>query len=362
MNDTAVMRKVLLLAKKGKGRVNPNPLVGAILVRNDQIVSRGYHAFFGGPHAEADALLKISTEEAQGCTLYVNLEPCDHFGKTPPCTESIIRHRVRKVVVGTKDPNPLVSGRGIDRLKKAGISVDVGILEKECLKLNGPYFKYMIEKEPFVTVKIAQTLDGMIALPDGQSKWISCEESRKCVQQLRLEADAVVVGVNTIIKDDPSLTVHQRTKHVLKRIILDSKLRTPIKSKVLRKPNIENTILATTGNAEKTKVQKLVDHGAMVWILPENKDGMVDLRSLLKKIAKENMISILVEGGSNVFSSFIKQRLCDNLIVFIAPKIFGKGIKSFGNLEVDNIQSAISLEYVKYAKSGTDVVAFVKLT
>jgi diaminohydroxyphosphoribosylaminopyrimidine deaminase/5-amino-6-(5-phosphoribosylamino)uracil reductase len=255
-----------------------------------------------------------------------------------------------------------VAGKGIECLKKAGISVEVGILENECFGINRPYFKSMLKKEPFVTVKIAQTLDGMIALPDGQSKWISCEESRKIVQKMRLEADAVVVGVNTVIRDDPSLAVLSKTKHILKRIILDSKLRIPIKSKVLTHSDIVNSIIATTKNASAIKIQKMIDLGATIWILPENKNGMVDIRSLLKKMFNENMISILVEGGSYVFSSFIKQHICDRLVVFIAPKIFGKGIKSFGNLGVDKIQTTISLEYVKYAKSGVDTVLFAELT
>ena len=217
MNDIYYMRRVLKLALKGTGKVSPNPRVGALLVRNGEILSEGYHAYFGGPHAEVTALSKRKSAKKTDDTLYVNLEPCDHQGKTPPCTELIINSGVRRVVIGALDPNPMVHGKGVKRLREAGIDTRLGVLERDCIKLNEAYFKSITSKKPFITLKIAQTLDGKIATDQGHSRWISSEASRRWVHRMRNENDAILVGVNTVILDDPELTVRFVRGHAVKK-------------------------------------------------------------------------------------------------------------------------------------------------
>ena len=250
MDDLFYMKHVVRLAKKGLRSVSPNPLVGSLIVKNEQILSEGYHAYFGGPHAEVDALSKLSMQERRDATLYVNLEPCCHYGKTPPCTEMILQSKLRKIVIGTADPNPLVKGRGIEILKKSGIEVVTDVLNDRCERLNAPYFKYMQEKKPYITMKIAQTVDGKIATDQYHSRWITNESSRRAVHRLRRESDAILVCAGTVIHDNPDLTLRMVRGKNPKRIILDRSLDMPLESRVLQHPDTQNTIVVTTKEAD----------------------------------------------------------------------------------------------------------------
>lgn len=356
MDDSFFMKKVLSLAKKGSGRVSPNPRVGALVVKGERILARGYHGYFGGPHAEINALSKLELGKSLGSTLYVNLEPCCHYGKRPPCTDSIIKSKVGRVVVGVLDPNPIVRGKGIQKLREAGIEVSVGVLEEECFELNGPYFKYVTQKKPFITLKIAQTLDGKISTSKGHSRWITGEASRRLVHRMRKESDALLVGVNTVIADDPELTVRMVRGNRVRRVILDSRLRIPSEARVLKHSDSQNTIIATTSKAPPDKIRSLQKMGITLWVIEENDDGRVDFTSLWKKMTDEGIISVFVEGGKQVFTSLLCTNQVDRIIVFIAPKLFGHGISAFGELGIDTPDSAISLQKVRWYRKGQDMV------
>ncbi len=358
MDHRFFMKRAVRLALKGTGNVSPNPRVGAVIVRNGRIIAEGYHACFGGLHAEADALSKLKPGESDGCTLYVNLEPCNHLGKTPPCTEAIIRSGIKRVVVGVSDPNPTVAGKGIQRLKSAGIEVLSGILEEECLRINEAFFKFITRKIPFVTLKIAQTLDGKIAAQSGRSKWITCTASRRCVQRMRRESDAVLIGVGTALADDPELTVRfvPGLKHMPKRIVLDSSLRIPLDSKLMRTNGSEKTIIVAVDGISKKKIQNVRSSGAAVWTIRKNTEGRVDIRSFLAKAAEVGIASILVEGGKGIFTSFLKAGLADRIVLFTAPKLFGTGVEAFGNLGIQEPENAIQFRSVHWKRIGSDMV------
>jgi diaminohydroxyphosphoribosylaminopyrimidine deaminase/5-amino-6-(5-phosphoribosylamino)uracil reductase len=350
------MKRVLQLAKKGIGKVSPNPLVGALIVKNNVILTEGYHRFFGGPHAEINVLSHASSKDIQNSTLYVNLEPCTHHGKTPPCTERIIRSGIKKVIIGMTDPNPLVNGRGIRQLMEAGIEVKTGILKEACERINAPFIKAVTQKQPFVTVKIAQTLDGQIACQTGGSQWITSEASRKLVHRLRKEHDAVLVGIKTVLKDDPELTVRLVPGKGGKRIVLDSKLRIPLQSRLLHHPDPQNTIVVTNMDVDSVKQQKLEEMGVQVWNLKKDKFHRVSWKTLAEKMVTENLISILVEGGSTVFSTFLKWQAVDRLIIFIAPKLFGQGIPAIQDLGIRSPDQGLTFKDFLWRKSGPDMV------
>jgi len=350
------MKRVLQLAQKGMGHVSPNPLVGALVVKNDQIISEGYHAKFGGPHAEAAALQKLNPSQAENSTLYVNLEPCVHHGKTPPCVDKIIEYGIAKVVIGMEDPNPLVKHKGIDRLRTAGIDVELGIMEDTCRELNEAFVKSITQKKPFVTLKVAQTLDGKIAKSTGESKWITSENARKTVHKMRKASDCILVGVNTVIQDNCRLTVRLVSGNSGKRIILDSTLRIPLDTHVINDENRSDTIIVTTAKAPKDKIDSIRKTGARVWIVDETVKGTVDIGKVLKKIYEQNMISVLVEGGRKVFTSFLRQREVDKIIIFIAPRLFGKGIESFGYLEDSQILSPESFKQIQWHKRDKEII------
>ena len=350
------MKRALRLARKGTGKVSPNPRVGAVLVKDRKIISEGHHERFGGAHAEINALSKIENRRIKGGTLYTNLEPCCHQGKTPPCTEFLIESGIHSVVIGVVDPNPLVNGKGIRRLRQAGIDVRVGIMEKECIRLNEAYFTYITQKKPFVTLKIAQTLDGKIATDRGLSRWITGETSRRQVHRMRSENDAVLVGVNTVIADDPELSVRSVRGRNPRRIILDSRLRIPLQSRVLADSNSQNTVVATTSRAPSDKIKKLHQMGVGVWILKSSIDGAVDLPALWKKMAKEGITSVLVEGGKEVFTSILNTGDADRIVVFISPKVFGRGIDAFGELDVPSPDRAVTFEEIVWHRRGSDII------
>lgn len=356
MDDRFYMQRAIRLARKGTGRVSPNPRVGAVIVKNGTILAEGFHAVYGGAHAEINALSKLKSDHARGSTLYINLEPCCHYGKTPPCSDALVRSGIRRVIIGMKDPNPLVAGGGIRKLKRSGIDVRTGILEQECFRLNEPFFKYVTQKKPFVTLKIAQTLDGKIATRSGQSKWITSEVSRKKVLQLRRESDAVLVGIQTVLVDNPLLTLRSVKGVQPKRIVLDSRLRIPLDSNLMRSNEPPKTIVATVEDAPADKIHAVRKTGAEVWIIKKNQEGRIDLNSLLKKAAETGITSILVEGGREVFTSFLKSGLADAIVVFTAPKVFGKGMDPFGDLGILEPADALQFRTVKWSRIGEDMM------
>ena len=321
--DIRLMKKVLALAKKGQGMTSPNPLVGAIVEKNNIICGQGYHKKAGTPHAEIIALHRAGSR-AKGSTLYVNLEPCCHFGKTPPCTEAIIKSKVSRVVVGMKDPNPLVSGKGLQRLIDAVISVSTGILQTKAKKVNEVFCKYITSGLPFVTVKAAATLDGKIATYNGNSRWVTGEASRHFVQHLRFYHDAIMVGIGTILTDDPSLTCRlpDKKKFRFSRVIIDSRGRIPLNAKVFTEECNHRTIVVVTEEVVNKKRIAIEKRGAEV-IVTKTKDRKVHIPHLFQLLGEKGISSVLLEGGGTLNSSIIEHRMADKLILFLAPKIIG---------------------------------------
>jgi diaminohydroxyphosphoribosylaminopyrimidine deaminase / 5-amino-6-(5-phosphoribosylamino)uracil reductase len=354
-DDNYYMKMAIHLAGKGIGKTSPNPMVGAVIVKDGKVIGRGYHKKCGDYHAEINAINNVKGS-IRGSTFYITLEPCSHYGRTPPCVDTLIKKELERVVVGTPDPNPEVNGKGIKILRSKGIKVDVGILDSECRQLNEHYFKFIKSGIPYVTVKYAQTLDGRIATKSGDSQWISSETSRKYVHSLRAINDSIMVGAGTVTADNPQLTVrHVKGKNPL-RIIVDSKLRIPIKSSVLTDGNSHQTIIATTSNASSGKVTAIKKLGAEVLVVKKGRDGRVSLSSLLKELGKREIMSVLVEGGSGIVTSLLKANLVDKMIIPIAPKIIGKGLEAIGDLNINKINKAIKFSSFKTMKKGNDII------
>lgn len=319
--DELYMRMALDLAKKGKGWTAPNPLVGAVIVKAGRIIGQGYHEKYGQPHAEVNAIASAK-EDVSGATLYVTLEPCSHFGKTPPCSDLLIDKKIKRVVVGTLDPNPLVAGKGIERLRKNGIEVVSGLLEEESQRLNEIFIKYIVTKEPFVVMKNAMSLDGKIATVTGESQWISGEKARKQVHFLRHELSGIMVGVETVIKDDPQLTARIPNSNNPIRIVVDSQLRIPIGSTILTDQDKAKTIIATTKRADREKLATLKQMGIEV-IMTKEKSGRVNLRELMRTLGAMGIDSILLEGGATLNFSALEENIVDKIQTYVAPKIIG---------------------------------------
>jgi diaminohydroxyphosphoribosylaminopyrimidine deaminase / 5-amino-6-(5-phosphoribosylamino)uracil reductase len=354
--DEKYMLQCIRIAKKGLGFVSPNPLVGCVIVKNGKIIGKGYHKKYGESHAERNAIAdaKKNGFDVKGSTVYVNLEPCSHFGNQPPCADALIEEKVKKVVIGIKDPYVEVNGKGIKKLKAAGIDVFTRVLEKECRELNKVFLKNVIEKLPYVTLKIAQSLDGNIALNNYKSKWITCEVSRNFVQKLRSINDAILIGGNTAENDDPSLTVREMKGKNPKRIIIAGDKKLPGNLKIFTDGNEKDTIIITT---ENMKVKNFPRENI---IKLNGRDGIIPLKNILKKVFDTGVRCILVEGGANVFSQFLKYNLFDEMYLFIAPKIIGSGISSFGNFNIQSLNKAYILDNLKYRKSGNDLLAHYK--
>lgn len=320
--DVFFMRKALRLAEKGRGSASPNPMVGAVVVQGDALAGEGWHACAGGPHAEVNAL-QSAGDKAFGGTLYVTLEPCNHFGRTPPCTATILESGVSRVVVGMSDPNPLVQGGGCEFLRERGLKVDTGLLERECRALNQPFIKHVTTGLPYVTVKAAMTLDGRIAARSGDSRWVSNDRSRRFVHRLRSSLDAILVGAGTATSDDPLLTARTGARAGCRqpvRIVLDSMLRLPKGSQLASTAHLSPVWVACAEEAAVEKETKLRDLGVEVLRMP-SKNQRVDLSSLLKELGTRHMTSLLVEGGSRVLGAFIEEGLADEFFFFYAPKI-----------------------------------------
>lgn len=357
--DQKYMRQVFKLAELGKGRTSPNPLVGALIVKNDIIVGQGYHEKYGAPHAEIKAL-KQACQKAKGATLYINLEPCRHKGQTPPCTTEIIRADIKRVVMATKDPNPLVNGQGIQDLKEQGLEVKTGVLEKAAKKLNEYFFKYIRTDTPFVILKMGMSLDGKMATKTGDSRWITSELLRSFVHQLRNETDAVLVGIGTVIRDNPRLTTRLKKGRGRdpKRIIVDSLLRTPLQARIFTQQSDAENIIITTTNAPAERLKKLEKNGAQVIFIKSIGKNMVDLKAMLVELGKLQITSLLIEGGPGINGSAIQAGIIDKVIMFIAPKIIG-GVaapSAIGGEGVARVDDAIKLYDIKTKRFGNDLM------
>lgn len=342
--DEKYMAMALRLAAKAAGRTSPNPMVGAVVVKNGRVIARGWHKKAGGPHAEAIALAKAGAA-ARGGTLYVTLEPCSHTNKrTPPCTPLVIKSGVKRVVIAMIDPNPNVSGGGINAIRKAGIEVVTGVLESEAGLLNEAFIKHVTKKVPFVTLKIAQTLDGRIATAKGESQWITGGKARAEGHRLRDRNDAILVGINTVLKDDPALTTRIRGGRDPIRVIVDSRLRIPLAAKVLTQRSMAKTIVATLASAPKTKVNKVRATGAEILFVKSDK-GRVNLRDLMQKLGKRDIMSVLVEGGAEINASALKAGIVDKIIAIIAPTLMtGRdSLCSIGGTSPARLSQAIGL-------------------
>ncbi len=356
LKDEYYMRKALRLARRGLGKTSPNPMVGALIVKDGEIVGQGYHHRYGEKHAEINAI-QDARGKVSGATLYVTLEPCCHYRKkTPPCVNAIIKYNIGKVVIGTVDPNPQVNGEGIEILSRHGIETKVGVLREECDRINETYFKYIQTGVPFVTLKFAQTLDGRIATVTGDSQWISSESTRRLAHRLRSLHDGIMVGLGTILADDPQLTVRLVKGRSPIRIIPDSRLRISLNAKVLEDQDIAPTIMATTSQADEGKLASLKQMGIEVLMVNEDGRGEVDLEDLFNSLGKRGISSILVEGGAGIITSLFHQGLVDKVVLVIAPKVMGKGIEAVGDLSIRGVSDVLKLSFVRTFRRGEDLV------
>ena len=360
--DKKFMRMAIKLARKGEGRVNPNPLVGAVIVKDGRVIGHGYHECYGGLHAERNAFLSLS-EDACGSDLYVTLEPCNHYGKTPPCTDIIIENKVKRVIIGSDDPNPLVNGKGIKRLRDAGIEVVSGFMKEECNSLNSVFFHYISTGLPYVMLKYAMTLDGKICTSSGQSKWISCEESRNYAHVLRNKYSAIMVGINTVCADDPLLNCRIEGKRSPVRVICDSNLKISTESKIVKTAQLYRTIIACAVTEAdhnlRDKVKVLTESGAQVVCF--NRNGKVDLNKLFQYLGSQNIDSVMVEGGGTLNEAVLRECYVNEADVFISPKIFGgTGKNPVMGRGVENIVDAYGFLITDVKRFGTDVMLVCK--
>ena len=325
MTDQEYMLRAIQLAKKGEGWTNPNPMVGAVIVKDGRIIGEGYHKKCGELHAERNAIASL-TESAEGATIYVTLEPCCHYGKTPPCTEAIIEQKIKKVVIGSRDPNPKVAGKGAQILRESGITVVQDFMREECDRLNLVFFHYITTKTPYVVMKYAMTLDGKIATKTGASKWITGETARQEVQHMRHRYMGIMAGIGTVLADDPMLNVRVEGWKSPVRIVCDSSLRIPLDSQIVRSAKEYRTIVAYAGREENEKITKKIEQlhakGVDTVCCPDEKD-QIDLKKLMTYLGNEGIDSILLEGGGTLNDSALRAGIVKEVHCFIAPKLFG---------------------------------------
>ncbi len=361
--DANHMREALRLARRGFGATSPNPMVGAVLVKAGKVIGRGWHHRAGEPHAEIEALndARRHGRNPRGSTLYVTLEPCCTQGRTPPCTQAIVAAAIQRVVVGATDPNPRHRGRAFSLLRKAGIGVTHGVLADECRDLNEAFNHWIVHRTPFVTVKAAMTLDGKIATANGESKWITSEQSRSFAMRLRLASDAILVGVNTVIADDPSLTVRPGNKP-LRRIVLDPRARTPLNARLVADEQRHLTTIIVSSTAPQSAVSKL-SRLVRVITVPIRKRGGLDLSRLLRLLGKQNVTSLLVEGGGEANASFLLNGFANRVAFFYAPKILGgrRSRPAVGGEGVERLEEAPVLEDVVWRKVGPDLLMLARV-
>jgi diaminohydroxyphosphoribosylaminopyrimidine deaminase/5-amino-6-(5-phosphoribosylamino)uracil reductase len=357
MNKKHLMSLAFDLASKGGSKTFPNPNVGAIIYKDGKIIGKGFHRFFGDHHAEIHALNEAG-ENAKESMMFVTLEPCSHYGKTPPCVDAIIKAGVKKVFIAMKDPNPLVSGNGIKKLISANIQVEVGVLEEKAKKFYQDYSKRFTKKNSFVSLKYAMTLDGKIATSTGDAKWISSEKSREWVHKFRTQFDGILVGVNTIIKDNSELTSHGKGKNPV-RIILDPDLIIPLNSKVIKD---ENPTVIIHSNIKSEKIKRLQKHNKFL-IYIKSKNGLINFRKILDELRRISIFSVLIEGGGFTNWSALKSGVVDEIVTFVSPKIVG-GKNSITPVEgegIKKISKALKTKITRFEKIGEDILIFSKV-
>ncbi|MFQ5532737.1 MAG: bifunctional diaminohydroxyphosphoribosylaminopyrimidine deaminase/5-amino-6-(5-phosphoribosylamino)uracil reductase RibD [Candidatus Methylomirabilales bacterium] len=356
-SNRTFMEHALSLAARGRGRTSPNPMVGTVLTREGAIVGTGYHAYAGSDHAEP-AALKAAGASARGAVCYVTLEPCAHQGRTPPCTEALIQAAVSKVVVATYDPNPLVAGRGVKRLREAGISVEVGLLQEEAVRLNEAYFTYIQRGRPLVLLKAALSLDGKLATRTGDSKWITGEPARHRVHEMRNTVDAVVVGIGTVLRDDPMLTTRlegQERRDPL-RVVVDSRGRLPLTARLLR-TGARPPLVAVGERTSQARLRRLQEGGAEVMVFPPG-DGGISLPDLFRELGRRDITSVMIEGGGRLATSALQEGIVDKLILMVAPVLIG-GEKAPMLLQGDGVEKigeALCVKQMTVERVGEDLV------
>lgn len=354
--DQSFMRRALEIAPLGQGRVEPNPMVGAVVVKEGRILAEGYHSRFGGPHAEVEALNQAGAD-AVGATLYVTLEPCCHHGKTPPCTDRVLAARVARVVVAMADPFPQVSGMGTQILREAGVQVTVGCLEREARDLNAPYVKLLTSGRPFVHAKWAMTLDGRIATAGGESKWITGEDARRHAHEFRGGVDAILVGIGTALADDPMLTARPAGPRVATRVVLDSKGVLPLSSKLAQTAREFPTVVVTAESAAREHRAGLLAAGCEVLTFPAEEDGRPSLHAMLEEFGNRRWTNLLVEGGSAVLGAFLKAGEIDAVRAYVAPRVVGgrNSLGPVGGAGMERLTDSLFLEPVTLASLPPDL-------
>ena len=356
MPEEKYMRRAIELAKKGSGHVNPNPLVGAVIVKDGEIIGEGYHECYGQLHAERNAIASL-TESAEGATIYVTLEPCCHYGKTPPCTEAIIEQKIKRVVIGSRDPNPKVSGKGIKMLQEAGIEVIEDFMRKECDRLNPVFFHYITTKTPYVVMKYAMTLDGKIATKTGASKWITGEAARAEVQHMRHRYMGIMAGIGTVLADDPMLNVRVEGWKSPIRILCDSGLRIPLDGQIVKSAGKYRTIVAYADSENTEAKRKRLHEMGVETICCPDENNQVDLKKLMKYLGEEGIDSILLEGGGTLNDSALRAGIVQEVQAFIAPKLFG-GMNSKTPVEGTGVRfpsEAVKLKCTDICQIGEDI-------
>jgi len=347
------MSLALRLALKAKGQTSPNPMVGAVIVKGNRIIAKGYHEKAGLAHAEIVALDQVG-QNARGATLYVTLEPCTHFGKTPPCVDRIIKSGIREVFIGMIDPNPKNNGRGVEILRQRHIKVQVGILEDKLRKINEVFIKYITEKKPFVTVKVAESLDGRIATRQGESKWITSDKARGYAHRIRQDYDAVAVGVNTVLRDNPKLNAWFSKKQPVK-VIIDSQLSVPQDAELFSRSSSVIIVTLPVKSGQETDNRRILLRKARILEVKE-REGQINLKDMMKKLAQSGITSILVEGGGTLIGSLFDEGLVDKVLFFISPKIIGgkDAIGAVMGRGISRIDKAYKLKEVKLKRIGED--------
>ncbi len=348
-NDEYYMKMALSLAMRGTATTSPNPRVGCVIVKDEHIIGEGWHHRCGEPHAEVEAV-RDADGNVKGATLYVNLEPCCHYGKTPPCAQMLIEHGVSRVVTGMTDPNPIVDCKGIELLDKAGIEVVTGVLERESKWINRGFIRRMRNGRPWVTLKIASSLDGNIALKDGSSKWITGPESKEKVHMLRAENDGIITGVGTILADDPELTVREASGKTPLRVVLDTTLKTPVNAKILKGGNV---VFFVGKDAPQDKIKHFQSIGAEIVSIDVPRGKQIE--QILYKLCEKGVNYLLVEAGAGVTSSFLSSGYTDELSLFIAPKIMGSGLHYTEHLDLPRMDDSITFKNVEYSACGDDL-------
>jgi diaminohydroxyphosphoribosylaminopyrimidine deaminase/5-amino-6-(5-phosphoribosylamino)uracil reductase len=350
-----LMQVALAEAAKGKGATFPNPAVGAVVVKGERMLGTGFHKRWGKPHAEVEAM-RDAGPGCKGADLYVTLEPCSHWGRTPPCTEAIISSGIKRVFVASIDPNPSVRGRGVRALRAAGISVFVGLEARDARRINETYFKFMKTGKPFVTLKVAQTLDGRIATAAGKSKWITSAKARRMARRMRAEAQAVLVGVNTVITDDPDLLpVPRRRTHY--RCVLDSELSIPPGSRMVRSAALHPTVVYC-GNPESARARVLKKNGVRIRGVGRSGDGLLRIEEVIADLGRQGVMHVLVEGGGSVSSSFLRGCMVDKIAAFIAPRILGdvNSLGAFSKLAVKSLEKCYGFKIDDIDVVGNDLL------